>query len=100
MESFLHTKRTNTTKYYFPCGGRKRKNFPPGLDFRQLGTVSLPSIYYFGIDEICEEGGGLMDEMTTAELNQFLENIAKLIESNAQNAQSAAEIIRQSKIKA
>lgn len=41
-----------------------------------------------------------MDEMTTAELNQFLENIAKLIESNAQNAQSAAEIVRQSKVKA
>ena len=41
-----------------------------------------------------------MDEMTTAELNQYLENIAKLIESNAQNAAAAAEIVRQSKVKA
>lgn len=41
-----------------------------------------------------------MEEMTTAELNQYLENIAKLIESNAQNAMAAAEIVRQSKVKA
>lgn len=41
-----------------------------------------------------------MDEMTTAELNQYLENIAKLIESNAINAEEAAQIVRDSKIKA
>lgn len=38
--------------------------------------------------------------MTTAELNQYLENIAKLIESNAKDPESAAEIVRQSKVKA
>lgn len=38
--------------------------------------------------------------MTTAELNQFLENIAKLIEATAENAEQAAEIVRDSKVKA
>lgn len=38
--------------------------------------------------------------MTTAELNQYLENIAKLIEATATDKQSAAEIVRGSKIKA
>ncbi len=41
-----------------------------------------------------------MDEMTTAELNQYLENIAKLIESNANNVETAAQIVRDSKVKA
>lgn len=41
-----------------------------------------------------------MDAMTTAELNQFLENIAKLIEANAKDAVSAAQIVRESKVKA
>lgn len=41
-----------------------------------------------------------MDEMTTAELNQYLETIAKLIEANATDARSAAEIVRDSKVKA
>lgn len=41
-----------------------------------------------------------MEEMTTAELNQYLENIAKLIEANATDTASAAEIVRDSKIKA
>lgn len=38
--------------------------------------------------------------MTTAELNQFLENIAKLIEATADNVEAAAEIVRDSKVKA
>lgn len=38
--------------------------------------------------------------MTTAELNQYLENIAKLIESNATTPDEAAEIVRDSKVKA
>lgn len=37
-----------------------------------------------------------MDEMTTAELNQHLENIAKLIETTAEDAASAAQIVRDS----
>ena len=41
-----------------------------------------------------------MDEMTTAELNQYSENIAKLIEANATDAASAAQIVRDSKVKA
>ncbi|MGO5116607.1 hypothetical protein ACTQ33_16705 [Candidatus Avoscillospira sp. LCP25S3_F1] len=41
-----------------------------------------------------------MDAMTTAELNQYLENIAKLIEATAQDAESAAQIVRDSKITA
>ena len=41
-----------------------------------------------------------MDEMTTAELNQYLENIAKLIEANDTDAASAAQIVRESKVKA
>lgn len=40
------------------------------------------------------KGSEGMDEMTTAELNQFLENIAKLIEA------AAAKIVRDSKVKA
>jgi len=38
--------------------------------------------------------------MTTAELNQYLENIAKLIEANAKDPKQAAEIVRDSKVKA
>lgn len=38
--------------------------------------------------------------MTTAELNQFLEAIAKLIESNATDVESAAQIVRDNKVKA
>lgn len=41
-----------------------------------------------------------MDEMNTAELNQYLENIAKLIEANADSAEAAAQIVRDSKVKA
>jgi len=39
-------------------------------------------------------------EMTTAELNQYLENIAKLIEANAESAEAAAQIVRDSKVTA
>ena len=38
--------------------------------------------------------------MTTAELNQYLENIAKLIEATAENDETAAKIVRDSKVKA
>ena len=38
--------------------------------------------------------------MTSAELNQYLENIAKLIEATAQDAETAAKIVRDSKVKA
>lgn len=38
--------------------------------------------------------------MTTAELNQYLENIAKLIEATAKDQEAAAQIVRDSKIKA
>lgn len=41
-----------------------------------------------------------MNEMTTAELNQFLENIAKLIEATAKDQADAAKIVRDSKVKA
>ncbi len=46
------------------------------------------------------EGGEEMEEMTTAELNQYLENIAKLIEATAENTEEAAKIVRDSKVKA
>lgn len=39
-------------------------------------------------------------EMTTAELNQYLETIAKLIEATADNVEEAVKIIRDSKVKA
>lgn len=38
--------------------------------------------------------------MTTAELNQYLENIAKLIEATAKDPEDAATIVRDSKVKA
>lgn len=41
-----------------------------------------------------------MSEMTTAELNQYLEAIAKLIEATAESPEEAAEIVRQNKVKA
>ena len=41
-----------------------------------------------------------MDEMTTAELNQYLENLAKLIVATATTAEEAAKIVRDSKVKA
>lgn len=41
-----------------------------------------------------------MDDMTTAELNQYLETIAKLIEATANDQRDAAKIVRDSKVKA
>lgn len=41
-----------------------------------------------------------MDNMTTAELNQYLEAIAKLIEATATDVKTAAEIVRENKVKA
>lgn len=41
-----------------------------------------------------------MDEMTTDELNQYLENIAKLVEATATDPASAAQIVRDSKVEA
>lgn len=38
--------------------------------------------------------------MTTAELNQYLETIAKLIEATAETVADAVKIIRDSKVKA
>ena len=46
------------------------------------------------------KGSEGMDEMTTAELNKFLENIAKLIEATATDPATAAKIVRDSKVKA
>ena len=41
-----------------------------------------------------------MAEMTTAELSQYLENIAKLIAATAKDPDAAAKIVRDSKVKA
>lgn len=44
-----------------------------------------------------------MDEMMSAELTQYLESIAKLIEANvkdAKAAEEAAKIVRDSRVKA
>lgn len=41
-----------------------------------------------------------MDEMTSQELNQFLEAIAELIEATATTPQEAAAVVRGKKIKA
>ena len=49
---------------------------------------------------LLQKGSEDVDEMTTAELNQYLENIAKLIEANAKDAESAAQIVRDSKVTA
>lgn len=46
------------------------------------------------------EGSEVMNELTTAEFNQYLENIAKLIEANAKDAEAAAQIVRDSKVTA
>ena len=46
------------------------------------------------------KGSEDLDNMTTAELNQYLENIAKLIEATAKDPESAAKIVRDSKVKA
>jgi len=44
--------------------------------------------------------GEVMNPMTTAELNQYLETIAKLIEATAKDVPEAAQIVRDSKVKA
>lgn len=41
-----------------------------------------------------------MDSMKTAELNQYLEMIAKLIETTAKDATEAAQIVRENKVTA
>lgn len=59
-------------------------------------------VYYILVRQrkTSSKGSEDLDEMTTAELNQYLENIAKLIESNAKDAEAAAQIVRDSKVKA
>lgn len=46
------------------------------------------------------KGSEDVDEMTAAELNQYLENIARLIEATANDPAAAAQIVRESKVKA
>ena len=46
------------------------------------------------------KGSEVVDEMTSAELNQYLENIAKLIEATGADTSAAAKIVRESKVKA
>ena len=46
------------------------------------------------------KGSEGVDNMTTAELNQYLETIAKLIEATAATPAEAAEIVRESQVKA
>ena len=41
-----------------------------------------------------------MDEMTSQELNKYLEAIAELIEAKAETPQEAAQIVRDKKINA
>jgi len=41
-----------------------------------------------------------MDEMTTAELNEYIESIAEIVELKATTIEEAVEIIRKKKIKA
>lgn len=41
-----------------------------------------------------------MEEMTVPELNQYLEVIAKLIETTAKSPEDAAQIVRNSKVDA
>ena len=47
-----------------------------------------------------QKGSDEVDEMTVAELNQYLENIAKLIEASAQDVTAAVQIVRDSKVDA
>lgn len=66
-------------------------------------TIEYMYMFYYTIivrqRKTLTEGSEEM-EMTTAELNQYLENIAKLIEATAENAEAAAKIVRDSKVKA
>ena len=67
--------------------------------------IDILHVIYYNVYSKAREkpftkGSEGMDEMTTAELNQYLENIAKLIESNAKDAETAAKIVRDSKVKA
>ena len=39
-----------------------------------------------------------MEELNNVQLNQYLENIAKLIEATAKDPESAAKIVRDSKV--
>lgn len=43
------------------------------------------------------EPNGEEQEMTNAQFNAFLENLAKLIEAKAETVEQAAELIRQAK---
>lgn len=40
----------------------------------------------------------MIEEMNNGQLNSFLEQIAKLIESKAKTAEEAAEIVREAKV--
>lgn len=62
-----------------------------GMNDKPLSVTS-------GTKQFLKKGSEDMDEMTTAELNQYLENIAKLIEAAATDPESAAKLVRDSKV--
>lgn len=62
--------------------------------------MHIYDIIYMHTNQTFSKGSEKMDEMTSAELNQYLENIAKLIEATAKNIEEAARIVRESKVKA
>lgn len=64
-----------------------------------VGTVCYNNSRKAGCEAL-KKGSEDMDEMTAAELNQYLETIAKLIEASAKDAETAAKIVRDSKVKA
>lgn len=70
----------------------------------ELSIYNVRSICYYIFvrqsKETLKKGSEEMEEMTTAELNQYLENIAKLIEATAETKEDAAKIVRDSKVKA
>ena len=85
------------------------------MNFVNIFFDFIAFLIYFSIDKIKEivyyihvrrsrkadkEGGRTVNEMTSQELNQYLENIAKLIEATAKDAEEAAKIVRDSKVKA
>ena len=68
-----------------------------------LLIYGLTICYYIGVrqrQQPLRKGSEELNEMTTAELNQYLENIAKLIEANAKDVETAAQIVRESEVKA
>ena len=79
----------------------REMNLNEGVEIELVKKIPIAAGMAGGSTDAAAVFHGLnCNSVTPAELNQYLESIAKLIEANAKDAKAAARIVRESKVKA